>query len=166
MRAKSFAGMQCSIAGALELIGDKWAFLVIRDLSFGLHRYDALQSSTEIPAATLSARLKHLTVSGIVQRVRYQEHPPRDEYRLTQKGEGLWKVCVSLREWGDQWDASGCGAQPIETIDRETGRSLVLSLVDAETNIPVAPERMLLRPGPGADEFTRTILTRENGVSR
>ena len=86
MKPKSFAGMHCSIAGALELIGDRWALLVIRDLSLGLRRYDDLRASTGIPAATLAARLKHLQAAGIVERVRYQERPPRDEYRLTPKG--------------------------------------------------------------------------------
>ena len=67
------------MAGALEVIGDRWALLLIRDLAFGLRRYDALRASTGIPAATLAARLKQLTESGLVDRVRYQERPPRDE---------------------------------------------------------------------------------------
>jgi len=142
MKPKSFAGMRCSIAGALELIGDRWALLVIRDLSLGLRRYDDLRASTAIPAATLAARLKHLTESGIVERVRYQERPPRDEYHhLTPKGRDLWKVSVALREWGDRWDASGFGAPAIEMVDRETGRPLVLALVDAETGAAVPRAR-------------------------
>ena len=77
--------MRCSIAGALELIGDRWSLLVIRDLSLGLRRYEDLRVSTGIPAATLAARLKHLEAKGIVERVRYQKRPPRDEYMLTVK---------------------------------------------------------------------------------
>ena len=112
MKSKSFAGMRCSIAGAVELIGDRWSFLLIRDLFFGLSRYDDFRASTGIPAATLAARLKHLEASGIIARVQYQERPPRDEYRLTAKGRDLWKVSLALREWGDRWDASGFGAPP------------------------------------------------------
>lgn len=159
MKPKSFAGMRCSIAGALELIGDRWALLVIRDLSLGLRRYDDLRASTGIPAATLAARLKHLIASGIVERVRYHERPPRDEYRLTRKGRDLWKVSVALREWGDRWDASGFGAPTVETIDRETGRSLKLALVDAETGVAVPLDRIELRPGPGADDTMRRLLS-------
>ena len=159
MKPKSFAGMRCSIAGALELIGDRWALLVIRDLSLGLRRYDDLRASTGIPAATLAARLKHLIASGIVERVRYQERPPRDEYRLTRKGRDLWKVSVALREWGDRWDASGFGAPTVETIDRDTGRSLKLALVDAETGVAVPLDRIELRPGPGADDSVRRLLS-------
>ncbi len=158
MKPKSFAGMRCSIAGALELIGDRWALLVIRDLFLGLRRYDDLRASTGIPTATLAARLKHLVASGIVERVSYQERPPRDEYRLTEKGRDLWKVSVALREWGDRWDASGCGAPPVQTFDRGTGRRLTLALVDGKTGQAVAPDRIELRPGPGADDTIRRLL--------
>jgi DNA-binding HxlR family transcriptional regulator len=155
MRAKSFAGMRCSIAGALELIGDRWAFLIIRDLSLGMSRYDELRANIGIPAATLAARLKHLEASGIVERARYQDRPPRDEYRLTEKGLDLWKVSVALREWGDRWDASGFGNPAMETFDRDTGRRLILSLVDAETGHAVPVERAGLRPGHGASSPER-----------
>lgn len=164
MKAKSFSGMRCSIAGALELIGDRWALLIIRDLSLGLSRYDDLRASTGIPAATLAARLKHLGASGIVERVRYQERPPRDEYRLTRMGRDLWKVSVALREWGDRWDASGFGAPTVETVDRETGRPLMLALVDAETGQAVPLDRAILRPGPGADDTVRRLLEPAEGA--
>ncbi|MGQ0590213.1 MAG: winged helix-turn-helix transcriptional regulator [Sphingosinicella sp.] len=166
MKPKSFAGMRCSIAGALELIGDRWALLVIRDLSLGLSRYDDLRASTGIPAATLAARLKHLTAAGVVERVRYQQRPPRDEYRLTAKGRDLWKVSVALREWGDRWNATGFGAPTVETVDRDTGRPLVLALVDAETGQAVPLDRIRLRPGPGADEAVRRFLDPAAGANR
>jgi DNA-binding HxlR family transcriptional regulator len=165
VKPKSFAGMRCSIAGALELIGDRWALLVIRDLSLGLSRYDDLRESTGIPAATLAARLKHLAAAGIVERVRYQERPPRDEYRLTPKGRDLWKVSVALREWGDRWDASGFGQPTVEMIDGETGRPLVLALVDAETGQAVPRNRARLRPGPGADDTVRRLLDPAPGAA-
>jgi DNA-binding HxlR family transcriptional regulator len=165
MKPKSFAGMRCSIAGALELIGDRWALLVIRDLSLGLRRYDDLRSSTGIPAATLAARLKHLEAGGIVERTRYQDRPPRDEYRLTPKGRDLWKVSVALREWGDRWDASGYGQPTVEAVDRDTGRALKLALVDAETGVAVKPARIQLRPGPGADDAIRRLLDPASGAT-
>ena len=166
MKPKSFAGMRCSIAGALELIGDRWALLVIRDLSLGLRRYDDLRASTGIPAATLAARLKHLAATGIVERVRYQERPPRDEYRLTAKGRDLWKISVALREWGDRWDASGFGQPAVEMVDRETGRPLVLALIDAETGAAVPLDRAQLRAGPGADDTVRSLLEPATGAAR
>jgi len=158
MKPKSFVGMRCSIAGALELIGDRWSLLLIRDLSLGLSRYDDLRESTGIPAATLAARLKHLTQHGIVEKCRYQERPPRDEYRLTAKGRDLWKVSVALREWGDRWDATGFGSPTVETIDRETGRPLILALVDAETGAAVPRDRIQFRPGSGADDSAHALF--------
>jgi len=158
MKPKSFKGMPCSIAGALEAIGDRWTLLLIRDLSVGLHRYDDLRTSTGIPAATLATRLKHLLEYGIIERVRYQERPPRDEYRLTLKGQDLWKVIVALREWGDRWDATGLGVPPVEMVDSETGHPLILELVDAETGQAISCDRAQLRPGPVADGVTRQIF--------
>lgn len=158
MKAKSFTGMRCSTAGALELVGDRWTLLLIRDLSLGLSRYDAFRASTGIPAATLAARLRHLTGHGIVERIRYQERPARYEYRFTAKGRDLWKVSVALREWGDRWDLTGIGAPTVETVDCENGRPLCLALVDPETGIAVPRERIRLRPGPAADAALRGLL--------
>lgn len=163
MKSKSFAGMRCSIAGALEAIGDRWAILVLRDLAFGLSRYDDLRGSLGIPTTTLAARLKHLEAHGLIERVRYQDRPPRDEYRLTDKGRSLWKVTTALREWGDQWDATGYGAPTIEVVDRETGHELRLALVDPQTGHAVSGERIQYRPGPGADDNVRALL---NGINK
>lgn len=159
VQRKSFAGMNCSIAGSLELIGDRWALLIIRDMFFGLKRYDDFRTSLGIPDATLSSRLKHLDESGIIERVRYQERPPRDEYRLTQKGRDLWKVSVALREWGDKWDASGFGEPAVDMIDKATGRPARLGLIDSETGEPVPVSRTQMVPGPGADAAIRNLLS-------
>lgn len=158
MKAKSFVGMRCSIAGALELVGDRWALLIVRDLSMGVRRYDDLRTSLGIPSATLATRLKRLEEVGILNRRPYQERPARDEYRLTLKGRDLWKVSVALREWGDRWDASGFGEPSIAIVDRETGRPLELAMVDRETGKAVPPDRIELRAGPGADESTHRLL--------
>ena len=165
MKPKSFAGMRCSIAGALELIGDRWTLLLIRDLMLGLRRYGDFQANTGIPNTTLASRLKHLEEHGLVERTRYQKRPPRDEYSLTEKGRDLWKVSVALREWGDRWDASGFGA-PVELVDQETGRELRLALIDPTTGQSVPPERIHFRPGPGADDTVRALLNRKAGTDQ
>ncbi len=158
MKQKSFAGMRCSVAGALELVGDRWLMLIVRDLSFGVSRYDDLREGLGIPAATLAARLKHLEAGQIVERFRYQERPARDAYRLTAKGRDLWKVSIALREWGDRWDSSGFGEPTIEIVDRRTGKPLRLSMVDADTGQAVTPDRIELRAGRGADDATHRLL--------
>lgn len=165
MKPKSFAGMRCSIAGALELIGDRWSLLLIRDLSFGLCRYDDLRTSTGIPAATLAARLKHLEASGIIERVQYQDRPPRNEYRLSPKGLDLWKVSIALREWGDRWDTTGFGSPSVEMVDHETGHPVVLGLIDGLTGEPVHKDRVTLLPGNGADDHTHNLLKAMNGAA-
>jgi DNA-binding HxlR family transcriptional regulator len=159
LKQKSFAGMRCSIAGALESIGDRWALLLIRDLSLGLRRYDDLRDSIGIPNATLAERLKHLVAQGIVERTQYQERPSRHEYRLTPKGRDLWKVNVALREWGDNWNATGFDAPTVEAVDRMTGRKLVLALVDPKTGAAISRDRIQFRPGPGADDTDRKLLS-------
>jgi len=80
MRSKSFKGMACSIAGALEAIGDRWAVLILRDLMFGLSKYEDLRRSTGVTHATLSDRLRHLEANELIDRRRYQSNPERYEY--------------------------------------------------------------------------------------
>lgn len=159
MKSKSFAGMRCSVAGALEIIGDRWTLLLLRDLGLGLSRYDDFRKSCGIPTTTLSKRLQTLEAHGVVERTRYNERPPRDEYRLTEKGRDLWKVTTALREWGDRWDASGYGAPTVELVDRETGNELRLALVDPKTGQMVPRNRISLRPGPGADANVHALLS-------
>lgn len=158
MRAKSFADMTCSVAGALEAVGDRWAILLLRDLALGLSRYDELQASTGMPTTTLSSRLKHLEGSGVIERRPYHDNPPRYEYRLSEKGRDLWKVLVALREWGDRWDTNGLGAPTMRLVDSRTGHPLELALVDAETGQPVPRERARLLPGEAADDRVRKLL--------
>lgn len=155
MRAKSFAGMACSIAGALEQIGDRWALLILRDLSLGLSRHDEFLKSTGMPPTTLSDRLRQLEAHALIERRPYSERPPRDEYVLTRKGRDLWIVLVALTQWGDRWDASGRGAPPVEFIDEATGGKLKLALLDAKSGEPVPPARARARAGRGADDLAR-----------
>lgn len=164
MKTKSFAGMRCSVAAALEMIGDRWTLLLLRDMGLGLTKFDDFRASTGIPNGTLTTRLRDLEAHGIVERFQYSERPPRDEYRLTEKGRDLWKVNVALREWGDRWDASGYAAPTIELVDRKTNRQPRLALVDPETGRAVPLNRIDLRAGPGADEQTHKLLNaRLNG---
>src|SRR3546814_2219806 len=121
MKPRSFADMRCPVAGALEVVGDRWTLLLIRDLSLGLSRYDAFRASTGIPAATLASRLRHLTDHGIAERVRYQERPVRDAYRLTEKGRDPWRVSMGMAQWGERWDGAGMGAPTGGAIDCDQG---------------------------------------------
>jgi len=159
MRSKSFDGMACSIAGVLEAIGDRWAVLILRDLSLGLSRYDDLRRSTGITNATLSDRLKHLEDNELIERRRYQDHPERYEYILTSKGGDIILVIQALAQVGDKWAVSGDAGPPLEFVNRMTGSAVKLAMVDKETGQRVRADDLLPQAGPGADELVRWRLT-------
>jgi DNA-binding HxlR family transcriptional regulator len=92
----------CPIADALRLIGDRWALLTIRELGFGVTRFNDIQTNTGAPRASLAARLRELEDAGLVERHRYNAHPPRDEYQLTPAGRELGPVLSELRAWGER----------------------------------------------------------------
>jgi DNA-binding HxlR family transcriptional regulator len=158
MKKKSFSGMACSIAGALEAVGDRWSFLIVRDLGLGLRRYDDLQRSTEIPSTTLADRLKHLEQTGMIERRLYQDNPPRYEYGLTRKGREFGLVMVALAQWGDRWDVAGTGDPPVQFVDRTTGRKVQLKYVDVASGQAVAKTDIVARAGRGADELVHWRL--------
>jgi DNA-binding HxlR family transcriptional regulator len=93
----------CAIADALELIGDRWSLLVVRELGFGVRRFTGIQRNTGAPREVLTARLRKLEQVGIVTRRPYSEHPPRYEYDLTPAGQALVPILRSLRAWGEQF---------------------------------------------------------------
>src|SRR5882672_3259589 len=107
MKSKSFDGMACSIAGVLEAVGDRWAVLILRDLSLGLSRYEDLRRSTGVTNATLSDRLKHLEDNELIERSRYQTNPERYEYVLTARGRDTILLMQALLQVGDKWGVSG-----------------------------------------------------------
>lgn len=100
LKSMSFKRSGCAVACTLDLIGDKWTLLVIRDLFFGKTRYKEFQESAEkIPTNILADRLQHLVKAGLVSRVPYQEHPVRYEYQLTETGRSLGPVLKAIVNW-------------------------------------------------------------------
>ncbi|MFL6162004.1 MAG: winged helix-turn-helix transcriptional regulator [Jatrophihabitantaceae bacterium] len=100
---RQLPGRPCSAAAALELIGDRWSLLVIRELMFGVTRFSELARNTGAPRDRLAARLKTLVAAGVVERRQYSESPPRSDYHLTPAGRALRPVLQALRQWGDEW---------------------------------------------------------------
>lgn len=90
----------CSIADALEVVGERWTLLVLREIGFGVHRFKDIQTNTGAPRESLTLRLRKLEEQGLIERRRYCERPPRDEYCLTPAGEDITPVLNALREWG------------------------------------------------------------------
>jgi DNA-binding HxlR family transcriptional regulator len=118
---RTYEGQNCSIAKALELLGERWTLLVIREAFLGTRRFEGFAERLDIARNVLTARLTLLVEQGVLERVRYQERPARFEYRLTEKGLDLWPVIVSLLQFGDRYYAPdgppvvlrhrGCGGE-------------------------------------------------------
>jgi DNA-binding HxlR family transcriptional regulator len=100
----------CTAAAALGVIGEKWSLLVVRELAFGIHRFDAIVENTGAPRDILTNRLRSLERAGVVEKRQYSERPPRFEYHLTQAGRELRPILLSLGQWGSRWAA---GAPPV-----------------------------------------------------
>jgi DNA-binding HxlR family transcriptional regulator len=96
-------GRQCSIAAALEVVGDRWSLLAVREVSFGHHRFTEILEGTGAPRDRLAARLKALVAAGVLERRQYQEAPPRFDYHLSKAGRDLLPVLRALMAWGDRW---------------------------------------------------------------
>jgi DNA-binding HxlR family transcriptional regulator len=155
MRSKGFEGMVCSIAGVLDALGDRWAVLILRDLSLGLSRYEDLRKSTGVTNATLSDRLKHLEEQGLIGRRQYQSGPDRYEYVLTRKGVDIVLVIQALAQVGDKWAVTGEAGPPLRFVDKRSGRAVRLALVDEKTGEVVRRRDVRPRAGPGADDLVR-----------
>lgn len=102
----------CGIADALEIVGDRWSLLVLRELGYGVQRFTGIQANTGAPREILTARLRKLENEGLISRQRYSDRPPRDEYVLTDAGQALAPVLTALCKWGEQY------AQPRSTGNR------------------------------------------------
>ncbi|WP_369251299.1 winged helix-turn-helix transcriptional regulator [Streptomyces sp. R41] len=96
----------CSIADALELIGDRWSLLVVREIGFDVHRFDQIRTRTGAPRQMVAARLRKLEEVGVVERRKYQDRPERYEYLLTGAGRALLPVLAELRQWGQRYAPS------------------------------------------------------------
>ena len=112
----------CNVSAALHVIGEKWSLLVVRELAFGVHRFDAIARNTGAPRDILTSRLRRLESSGVVEKRQYQERPPRFEYHLTRSGQELRPVLLSLMQWGDRWAVE----TPSVTFEHTCGHELEL----------------------------------------
>ena len=104
-------GRACSIAGALEVVGDRWSLLVVREVALGSHRFTDIARGTGAPRDRLTARLNDLVAVGVLERRPYSTAPPRSDYHLTPSGRDLLPVLHALLQWGDRWVAD---APPVE----------------------------------------------------
>jgi DNA-binding HxlR family transcriptional regulator len=130
MKRTPFADWPCSVARTVDLLGDWWTPLVLRDAFFGIKRFEDFQRDLGIGRNVLTQRLNRLVDEGLFERVPYQEHPPRHEYVLTDKGRDFMPVLMAMSAWGDRW-LSGPEGPPVlfrhKACDHDTEARVVCS---------------------------------------
>jgi len=146
MLKRDYEGQVCSIARSLELVGDRWTLLIVRDLILGLSRFDEFVESLGIASNVLADRLNRLVEEEIAERIPYSERPDRFEYRLTAKGRELGPVLLALMQWGDRHVSK----KPPRIARRRSDRSRVSVALVAADGSPVTPGDLELVPRPGA----------------
>ncbi|MBO1334292.1 helix-turn-helix domain-containing protein [Streptomyces sp. VRA16 Mangrove soil] len=164
---KDYASQECSVARALEIVGERWTLLVVRDALYGVRRYNDFLVHLGIPRAVLAARLQALTEAGVLEKRRYQESPPRDEYLVTPLGRDLWPVLRALGVWGrslpgaepmrefrhapcgtdlgltGECTTCGIGSVPLEDVEMLPGAGLDPDPADPVSRVLAQPRRLL-----------------------
>jgi DNA-binding HxlR family transcriptional regulator len=153
MQHKSFDTMPCPIARSLERVGEWWSILILRDALHGMTRFDQFQKSLGIAPNMLTRRLNGLVEAGLLERRRYSERPPRDEYLVTARGRDFRPVLVALLAWGNKHFAPE--GPSVLLINRKTGAAVDPILVDPATGRPISDPDYAFAPGPAAPERTR-----------
>jgi len=144
-----FTNESCSVARTLEVIGERWTMLVLREAFFRVRRFEEFQRNTGAARNILSDRLRTLVDNGILERRQYHDRPARFEYRLTEKGLDLYPILISLMQWGDK-HAPGEMGPPVVLEHRSCGGRTTPTLVCSECGEPLSARDMRALPGPGA----------------
>ncbi|OQR36432.1 transcriptional regulator [Pseudomonas sp. T] len=142
MRRTSFDHLPCPVAQALDLIGDSWNVLILREAFYGSTRFDQFLARLGIASNVLTRRLRALVDSGLLQRRQYNDHPPRFDYLLTERGRDLRPVLLTLLQWGKRHAGM---ASTAELVDTRSGRPVRIALVDADSGEPIGPQHQIHR---------------------
>ena len=147
MLPSAYVDENCSIARTLELVGERWTLLIIRQALLGTRRFDEFQSELGIARNVLSTRLERLVEAGILRRSLYEERPKRYEYRLTKKGTDLWPVLMAMLQWGDRYEAPE--GPPVVIEHRDCGGELDDRRRCRRCGQELEAWQGVRRPGPG-----------------
>lgn len=153
MPYRPFDGQNCSIAGALAIIGERWSLLVMREVLLGRRRFQEIKRNTGIASNILADRLQTLVDHGVLERRRYSDQPEAYEYVPTRRGLDVNPVLIALMQWGDRHlAANGPPRVPVHTV---CGHDAEPRLVCSHCSQPIKAEELRVRPGPGANEAQR-----------
>jgi DNA-binding HxlR family transcriptional regulator len=158
VRKASFSDMNCSIAQSLEVIGEWWTLLILRDSFLGVRRFDDFVERLGIARNVLTNRLDTLVDSGVLERRAYDEGRGRYDYVLTEKGRALWPVLTALRQWGDEW-ILGAGNEPLLLEHRGGGHNTTAQMTCNVCGEVLDARSVRAVPGPGAIG-EQSVLTR------
>jgi DNA-binding HxlR family transcriptional regulator len=145
MLKREYEGQNCSIARALEIVGERWTLLIIRDVFLGIRRFDELQENLGVARNVLTDRLHRLVDQGVLERVPYSERPTRYEYRLTAKGRDLNIALSGLRQWGDKY----LSEKPSRLLRRKADKQPVIAAFVPKGADVLRFDELELVPGPG-----------------
>jgi DNA-binding HxlR family transcriptional regulator len=148
MKRTSFARWPCSIARTADLLGDRWTPLVLREVFYGVHRFDEFQRTLGIARNTLTDRLHRLVDDGLLAKQPYQTDPVRHDYVLTEQGSDFWGVLMAMSRWGDRWLAGEDGP-PIVVHHTACGHDTHAEVVCAHCRAPLTADDTTLSLGPG-----------------
>jgi DNA-binding HxlR family transcriptional regulator len=143
---RDYVGQElCSVARTLEIIGDRWTWLIIRDAFLGISRFGEFEDSLGVAPNVLNDRLDRLVDEAIFERIAYNERPARYEYRLTEKGEDLFTALNALRQWGDQYLCE----KPMRVLRVKGTDTPVVAVLVPEGTLALTNDEIELLPGPG-----------------
>jgi DNA-binding HxlR family transcriptional regulator len=152
-RSRSF-NKECSIARAMEVVGDRWSILLLREAYYGIKRFDEFQHYLGVAPNILSTRLKKFVDLGMMTRVPLPEHGGRYEYTLTEKGRDFFPTYLALKKWGDDWLAEPAGPQVVFR-DRSSGRQIEYPALLSARGKPLQLEDVEIVAGSGAVPFNQ-----------
>lgn len=149
MRWDELDRQNCSLSRTLAVVGDRWTLLVLRDAFLRVRRFEDFQQSLGIARRVLAARLTHLVDEGVLRKQAYQERPVRYEYRLTEKGLGLYHALIALVHWGDAHYAGKKGP-PVLHRHLSCGHDFRITPTCSECGEAIEPREVVPHAGPGA----------------
>lgn len=153
MRRTSFADMHCSIAQSLEIVGEWWTLLILRDAFLGIRRFDDFVARLGIARNVLTDRLTTLVDAGVLERRTYDRARGRCDYVLTDKGLALWPVITALRQWGDEW-VVGAGHEPVLLEHRDRGHLTTATMTCDVCGEALDARSVRVAPGPGVSDVS------------
>lgn len=148
MKNESFKHLECSLARSLDMVGDWWTLLIVRDLFYGIDTFDKLCQDLSIARNILADRLKKLTERGLIEKLQGERGVRKRAYRLTPKGKDLFPIIMALVAWGDRWESPS--GPPIVFLHSPDGHPAQPSVVCSQCGKALLPKDIRPQPGPGA----------------